>query len=134
MTRTLCPEMDQWLERKQATPLPAPAPEWLTPSEVIPPCPLNDREFAWLWDRYVRCSFPPATAAKRLAKTPLANLTLRGRNFAVRISHRFRRQILGKPAVRMTPDEFLDRVRQCATAPACPKCNHSANFVRIRYF
>lgn len=113
MNRTLSPEMDAWLARQPvvATTATAKKGDVFNP---VPPCPLDDAAFAWLWERYQRCSFPPATAYKRLARTPLANLSLRGRNFACRAAFRFRRQIIGKSAVKMTETEFLSAVRSAA--------------------
>jgi hypothetical protein len=130
MPRTMSPEMDAWLASYCArhpvavesggicdSPGPAPAiPRPVPKSEPVPPCPLNEIEFAWLWDRYVRCSFPPASAPKRLAKTPLANLSTRGRNFAVRMAYKFRRQIFGKAAAKLGEAEFLAECRRAAAS------------------
>lgn len=113
MNRTLSPEMDAWLARQPVAVPPAAAKKGDV-FNPVPPCPLDDAAFAWLWERYQQCSFPPATAYKRLARTPLANLSLRGRNFACRAAFRFRRQILGKSAVKMTELEFLSAVRSAA--------------------
>lgn len=125
MIRTLSPEMDEWVERMAArqheakVALRLKAPE--EPIPAVPPCPLDDVAFAWMWAKYQQASFPPASAAKRLARTPLGNLTLRGRNFAVRMAFKFRRQILGLSAAKMTEAEFLDAVRVAAqTKPVSP--------------
>lgn len=118
MIRTLSPEMDEWVERaaqkqrEAQVALRLKDPE--EPIPAVPPCPLDDVAFAWMWERYQQCSFPPASAYKRLARTPLGNLTLRGRNFACRAAFRFRKQILGKSAVKMNETEFLSAVRVAA--------------------
>jgi hypothetical protein len=119
---TMTPEMDAWLERQQAKQAQARAltsegakPATVLPVAEVPPCPLNDREFAWLWGKYQTLSFPPASAPKRLARCALERLTLRGRNFAVRMAFKFRRQIFGKAAAKWAQDGFLSAVR-CAAA------------------
>lgn len=118
--RTLSPEMDRWLEQRMTRVDVAPAPSTATIPEPpkkgqpVPPCPLNELELRWLWPRYQACSFPPATAAKRLARTPFEHLTPRGRNFGVRMAYRFRRQVFGKRAAKWAQDEFLSEVRKAA--------------------
>jgi hypothetical protein len=115
--KTLCPEMDRWLEQRMTRVDVAPAPlKARKNAEPVPACPLDDKEFAWLWPHYQACSFPPASAAKRLAKTPLPNLTLRGRNFGVLMAFKFRRQILGKWAAKLGREEFLAEVRKAAAS------------------
>lgn len=121
MRTTLSPEMDRWLadqEARQPKPAAATSTETL-PGPVanglpVPPCPLNEAQFAWLWPKYKACSFPPASAPKRLAGCALERLTPRGRNFAVRMAFKFRRQIFGKAAGKWAQDEFLSEVRKGA--------------------
>lgn len=116
---TLSPEMDAWLERQQIANAQAHALTRSKPATVVtpadvPPCPLDELAFAWLWSKYQTLSFPPASAPKRLARTALDRLTPRGRNFGVRMAFKFRRQVFGKPAAKWGMDEFLDAVRAAA--------------------
>ncbi len=121
MSQTLSQEMDAWLAMQQSRAMP---PGRFIPSPVlglddgdcvtVPPCLLTDAEIDWLWPKYQACSFPPATFAKRFARTPRASLTARGKNAAVRLSYRFRRQIFGKRAVKWSDADFLAAVREKA--------------------
>lgn len=111
--KTMCEEMDAWVLAHDKPAIKTAS--RLAPSEIpIPPCPLTDKEIDWLWPRYQKCSFPPATFAKRFAGTPRDKLTPRGKNAAVRLAFRYRRQILGRVAVKMAENEFLSAVRNLA--------------------
>lgn len=119
-TRTMSDELDLWLEVQKAKyvtgrsmpmgDLPDPVPK----GEPVPPCPLTDAEIDWLWPLYQCCSFPPATFAKRFAGTARDKLTPRGKNAAVTLAYRYRRQIFGAVAVKWDPARFLDAVRRAA--------------------
>lgn len=85
---------------------------------TVPPCPLSDSEIDWLWPRYARCRFPPATFAKRFARTPREHLTPRGKNAAVRCAYTYRRQIFGESAKKWSEADFLAAVRQAAVRQA----------------
>ncbi len=118
---TLSPEMDTWLAEQtmladatQGRRMPGAAVVTDRDVDIVPPCPLADAEIDWLWPRYQQCSFPPATFAKRFARTDRARLTARGKNAAVSLSYRYRRQIFGKVAVKWAHDEFLSAVRVAA--------------------
>lgn len=119
-------EMDIWLEDQRmlaAVRVPRRGPPQLvgvTDRELahVPPCPLTDPEIDWLWPRYQRCNFPPATFAKRFARTERSKLSLRGKNACVRLSYRYRRQIFGKAATKWTEDAFLSAVRTAAAKGA----------------
>lgn len=112
-------EMDAWLARQQTAPVcvvfPTPKPKNLP----VPPCPLNLDELRWLYGRYERCSFPPASAFKRFAKHEFDRLTPRGHNLLCRFAYRFRRQVFqgDKRAVKWTESEFLAAVRKAAATP-----------------
>jgi hypothetical protein len=124
MSRTLSPEMDAWLaEAREEQAIPrfprrSPAPvAFVQDRDVLaePFCPLSDAEIDWLWPRFQRCSFPPATFAKRFAKTSRDRLTARGKNAAVSLSYRYRRQIFGKQAVRWSHTDFVGWVKDAAS-------------------
>lgn len=128
MTLTLCPEMDAWLlertmlaEAVRGRRMPGAAVITDRDLEYVPPCPLSEAELDWLWPHFQACSFPPATFAKRFARTPRAHLTLRGKNAAVRLAYRFRRQIFGKAAVKWGDELFLSAVRYAASRAGGPK-------------
>jgi hypothetical protein len=113
--------MDQWLEDRQMLAnaprgrrMPGAAVLTDRALDVVPPCALNDDEIDWLWPRYQRCNFPPATFAKRFACTARDKLTPRGKNAAVSLSYRYRRQIFGKVAVKWSDHDFLHAVRAAA--------------------
>lgn len=116
--KTLSPEMDAWLERQRAKQPPPTAPDTIPLSvpknKPAPECPLTDAQFAWLWPRYQKCRFGMISAASRLAKTPLQNLTVRGKNFAIRMAFKHRTQIFGRPARKFAQDEFLSAIRTAA--------------------
>ncbi|HLP02122.1 MAG TPA: hypothetical protein VK163_08855 [Opitutaceae bacterium] len=119
---SLSAEMDLWLEEQQALANPRPgrhSPQLVgvteRDTETVPPCPLTDAEIDWLWQHYQRCSFPPATFAKRFARTPRSSLTPRGKNACVRLAFHYRRQIFWKAASKWTEAEFLDAVRNAAS-------------------
>lgn len=118
MTRTLSPEMDAWLEHQHVRQARERVVSTARPGTVIqvtvPPCPLTDREIDWLWPRYQACSFPPATFAKRFARTPRENLTARGKNACASIAYRFRRQIFGNGAAKWSREDFLSAVREAS--------------------
>lgn len=120
MINTLSEEMDDWLRLQELRSIP-PA-RMIPPAAVlderdctvIPPCPFSDREIDWIWPKYQACSFPPATFAKRFARTPRERLTLRGKNAAASLGYRYRRQIFGKRAVKWSEADFLTAVREAA--------------------
>lgn len=118
---SLSAEMDLWLEEQQTLAVPRPgrrSPQLVgvtdRDTDFVPPCPLTDAEIDWLWPRYQRCSFPPATFAKRFARTPRASLTPRGKNACVRLAYQYRRQIFWKSASQWSEAEFLNVVRSVA--------------------
>jgi hypothetical protein len=120
--RTLSEDMDDWLELHEWPFFPLcrlapPAPVMQLRSAdcvMVPPCPLSDQEIDWLWPRYAACSFPPATFAKRFAGCAREKLTPRGKNAAVSLGYRYRRQIFGKRAVLWSDGDFLLAVRKAA--------------------
>lgn len=87
----------------------------------VPPCPLTDAELDWLWPRYQRCSFPPASFPKSFAKTPREKLTPRGKNAAVRCAYKYRRQIFGKAASKWGEALFLGAVRAAISRAGGPE-------------
>ncbi|HRI81628.1 MAG TPA: hypothetical protein PLF88_04270 [Opitutaceae bacterium] len=118
---TLCAEMDQWLAERQmlnsatvGRRMPGAAVITDYDLDVVPPCPLTAAEIDWLWPRYQRCNFPPATFAKRFAQTDRSKLTPRGMNAAASLAYRYRRQIFGKAAVKWSLSDFLAAVRTAA--------------------
>jgi hypothetical protein len=128
---TLCAEMDQWLEDShmlatapRGRRMPGAAVLKSRDLNTVPPCPLTEAEIDWLWPRYQRCNFPPATFAKRFAGTARDKLTPRGKNAAASLSYRYRRQIFGKAAVKWGQQDFLAAVREAArrenTRPSGP--------------
>ncbi|MBM3853178.1 MAG: hypothetical protein FJ399_08470, partial [Verrucomicrobia bacterium] len=128
MITTLSPEMDAWLAEQRLLEesvigrrMPGAAVLQDRDLDVVPPCPLIEAEIDWLWPRYQRCSFPPATFAKRFACTPRERLTPRGKNAAVKLAYRFRRQIFGKQAVKWGDELFLSAVRYAASRAGGPK-------------
>ena len=120
--KTLSEEMDDWLELMEWRFVPPyrfapPSPVMsLRSSDCVtfPPCPLSAREIDWLWPRYSACSFPPATFAKRFARTEREKLTPRGKNAAVSLGYHYRLQIFGKRAVLWSEADFLHAVREAA--------------------
>lgn len=120
MNATMSVEMDRWLadaRDDQSVPrVPrrgAPVLVGVTDRDLdqVAACPLTESEIDWLWAKFQRLSFPPATFAKRFARTERASLTARGKNAAVKLSYRYRRQIFGKAGVKMAENEFLSAVR-----------------------
>lgn len=82
-----------------------------------PPAELTDAEFAWLWPRFQRCTFPPASFVKRFARNEVSNLKDKGRNMGESLAYQYRRQIFGKRAAKWDRVKFLHAVRVHA-APA----------------
>jgi len=123
VSATMSVEMDRWLadaRDDQAIPrVPhrgAPQLVGVTERDLdqVAACPLTDAEIDWLWAKYQGLSFPPATFAKRFARTERSRLTPRGKNACVKLSYRYRRQIFGKAGTKMAEDEFLSMVRYAA--------------------
>lgn len=120
--RTMLPEMDAWVAEQECLSQAkvgrgVPIGPVLSDRDldVTPPCPLTDDEIDWLWPRYQKCSFPPATFAKRFAGTARERLTAKGKNAAVSLSFRYRRQIFGLRAVKWTDSEFIAAIKRAAS-------------------
>jgi hypothetical protein len=90
----------------------------------IPPslqtCPFTDEEMAWLWPRYQRCTFPPASFPKRFARHDLTRLTAKGRTAAAQLAYQYRRQIFSKKAAKWDPAHFINAVKTAAAKPLPP--------------
>lgn len=114
--RQMSEDIEEWLEwQRNRFPGRRPAPVLPVGSSLeVPACVLTEAELDWLWPRFQRCSFPPASFPKSFAKTPREKLTPRGKNAAVRCAYKFRRQILGKEAGKWGEELFLSAVRSAA--------------------
>ena len=75
--------------------------------------PFTTKEFAWLWPRFQRCGFSPASFPKRFAKNELDRLTDKGRNTGVGLAYQYRRQIFANSA-KWTWEQFVENVRIAA--------------------
>lgn len=121
-TRTMDDETDLWLEVQRAKNLFTRGLSFgarlLTDRDaaLVPACELTDAELDWLWPRYQRCNFPPACFAKRFATTPRDRLTERGKNAAVKLAFKYRRQICGAVAAKWDLARFLETVRCAASS------------------
>jgi hypothetical protein len=112
MKRTMSPEMDAWVAHQHAQENQrARAQEQRIDDASLP---LTTTDFEWLWPRFQKCKFGMISAATRFAKTPLCNVTVKGKRFAIRMAFRHRTQIFGTAARKMSHDEFLGAIRSAS--------------------
>lgn len=112
MTLPLTPEQREWMDRVSPAPPAAPAKlEAAAPASAV----FTDAEIAWLWPRLQKCRFGSGYClAKSFTKTPLENLTPKGKACLHEVAYRYRRQIFAD-AANWGIKYFIEQVRRAAS-------------------
>ena len=122
MKMQLTPEQEEWKRRLLLKLRPGIQQEFPVdePPPVEPPKPVfTDSEIAWLWPRFQKCRHRSASFAKSFAKTPLANLTPKGKAVLHSTAYTYRQQIFAN-SEKWTEMYFIAAVKQAAATSETP--------------